>query len=327
MTLERLQKIIARAGLGSRRGAEQLIAAGRVRVNGALVTEPGSKADPDKDKIEVDGTRLVAEELVYVVLHKPRGVVSTMADPQGRPTVADLVADLPFRLFPVGRLDFATSGVLLMTNDGAFSQAMLHPKSGVPKTYVVKLDKKVDEEEVVRWCEGIELDDGLTLPAHVRLLRHEGGKSWLALQLREGRNQQIRRMAEARGFVAMRLVRLSFAGIDAEGLRPGQWRLLNVDELRKLKRNYGVPTRVRAQRNLQSIQVKAMARSAKARSNKFSRKRAPGGKRKTASGADAGDASRTARPSPTRAARNDRSGTKPRAVDRRGSRGPGRGRR
>ncbi len=320
MTFERLQKIIARAGRDSRRGAEQLIAAGRVRVNGVVVTEPGSKADAQKDKIEVDGIRLVAEELVYVVLHKPRGVVSTMVDPEGRPTVADLVADLPMRLFPVGRLDFATSGVLLMTNDGAFTQAVLHPKCAVPKIYVVKLDKKIDEQEIVHWCEGIELDDGPTLPAEVRLLRHERGKSWLTLQLREGRNQQIRRMAAARGFVAMRLARLSFAGIDAEGLRPGQWRLLNVDELRKLKRSYGVPKRVRAQRKLQSIQVKAMARSSKARADKHARKR--GGKRKAAKAGAPGSAAQG-----TRAARNDRSGTTPRATGRRGSRGPGRGRR
>src|SRR5262249_38598556 len=125
------------------------------------------------------------------------------------------------RLYPVGRLDFATSGVLLATNDGAFANAMLHPKGGVPKTYVVKLNGLMEEADLERWRKGVRLDDGPTLPAEVRLLRHEEGKTWLEITLREGRNQQIRRMGEATGFPVMRLARLSFAGITSEGLRPG----------------------------------------------------------------------------------------------------------
>ena len=199
MTEERLQKIIARAGISSRRAAEELILAGRVRVNGHVVTELGQKADRRQDRIEVDGKRIVAEAPVYIVLHKPRGVVATLRDPEGRPTVAELVRDAGARLYPVGRLDFATSGVLLMTNDGDFANALLHPRGGVPKTYVAKVHGVMSDEDLDAWRQGVRLEDGMTLPAEARLLRHEGDKTWIELTLREGRNQQIRRMGEATG--------------------------------------------------------------------------------------------------------------------------------
>jgi 23S rRNA pseudouridine2605 synthase len=248
MAQERLQKLLARAGLGSRRACELLITAGRVRVAGRLVTELGVTADPSHDAIEVDGRRLSAEPLTYVVLHKPRGVVATLHDPEGRPTVADLVRGAGVRLFPVGRLDFATSGVLLLTNDGEFSDALLRPARKVPKTYVVKLDHEVADRTLEAWRNGIELEDGVTLPTDAHLLRtDERGHSWLRVTLHEGRNQQIRRMAEATGLHVNRLARLAFAGIDCEGLRPGQWRLLTVDELRTMNRDFGVPRRVRPQ--------------------------------------------------------------------------------
>lgn len=243
---ERLQKIIARSGLTSRRAAEELITAGRVRVNGRIATELGAKADPRKDRIEVDGTRLVAEPPVYIVLHKPRNVVSTMNDPEGRPTVADYVRDVGTRVYPIGRLDFATSGVLLMTNDGDFSHAMLHPRGGVPKTYIVKVHGVMDDEDATVWRKGVELEDGKTLPADVHILRLEGDKTWLEVTLREGRNQQIRRMGEATRFPVMRLARMSFAGVTSEGLLPGKWRLLTVDELLEIRKQFGVPKRVRA---------------------------------------------------------------------------------
>ncbi|MEM9694039.1 MAG: pseudouridine synthase [Myxococcota bacterium] len=256
MAQDRLQKILARAGVASRRAAEGLITAGRIRVNGRIVTELGSKADPRRDKIELDGKRIEAEDLVYIVLHKPRGYVSTADDPEGRPTVTELVTDVPARLYPVGRLDFATSGVLLLTNDGDFTQGLLHPKKKVPKTYVVKLDQRIELDELDRWRKGIELEDGLTLPAEAFLLRHEEGKSWIQLTLREGRNQQIRRMAAATGFQVMRLARISFAHIDHDGLRPGDWRPLTVDELKKLHREFGVPKRVRGQASLFRLYAK-----------------------------------------------------------------------
>src|SRR5262249_38665697 len=152
-----------------------------------------------------------------------------------RPTVAELLRDAGVRLYPVGRLDFATSGVLLVTNDGDFANGLLHPRGGVPKTYVLKAKGRMSEEDLDRWRRGVELDDGKTLPADVRLLRHEDDKTWFEITLREGRNQQIRRMGEATGFPVMRLARTSFAGITSQDLRPGAWRSLTVDELTTLR--------------------------------------------------------------------------------------------
>jgi len=174
---ERLQKVLAAAGVASRRACEELILAGRVRVDGRVVTELGSKADPASEEIEVDGKRLQPPTLAYVVLHKPRGVVSTMSDPEGRPTVAELLAKAPGRLFPVGRLDYATSGVLLATNDGEFANGLLHPRGGVPKTYVVKTNGAMRDKDLEKWARGVELEDGRTQPAEMRLIRHEENKT------------------------------------------------------------------------------------------------------------------------------------------------------
>lgn len=242
---ERLQKIISRVGFASRRAGEQIILAGRVRVNGRVVTELGTKADVREDNVEVDGRRLVPEAPRYLVLHKPRGVVSTLSDPEGRPTVASLLTSAGTRLYPVGRLDFATSGVLLVTNDGEFANALLHPRGGVPKTYVLKVNGLMQQEDLDRWERGVELEDGRTHPAEVRFIRHEEGKTWFEITIREGRNQQIRRMGQATGFSVMRLSRVSFAGVTSEGLRPGEFRPLSVDELMNLREQFGVPKRVR----------------------------------------------------------------------------------
>jgi 23S rRNA pseudouridine2605 synthase len=240
----RLQKVLARAGVASRRAAEKLIEAGRVRVDGRVVTELGTRVDPRTSRVEVDGQRVVAEDAVYVVLHKPRGVVSTMSDPEGRPTVKTLLADVPARVYPVGRLDFNTSGVLLATNDGDFAVALMHPRKAVPKTYFVKVQGEMVPKDLERWRRGVELDDGPTLPAKAKLLRHEGDKTWIELTITEGRNQQVRRMGEATGYRVMRLARAAFADVTAEKLRPGEWRYLTADELTKLKRDYGVPRRI-----------------------------------------------------------------------------------
>jgi 23S rRNA pseudouridine2605 synthase len=244
--MERIQKILARGGIASRRAAEQLITAGRVRVNGRVVTELGAKADPRRDRVEVDGKRVVAEERVYVVLHKPRGVVSTMSDPEGRPTVRELLAQLGARVYPVGRLDFATSGVLLATNDGDFADGMLHPRKEVPKTYVLKVKGEMRPDDIEHWRKGVRLEDGMTLPAEAHLIRHESGKTWLTLTIKEGRNQQIRRMGEATRFPVMRLARVEFAGVSVEGLRPGTFRHLTREELVALKKTYGVPRSIPA---------------------------------------------------------------------------------
>jgi 23S rRNA pseudouridine2605 synthase len=245
-SMERIQKILARGGIASRRAAEQLITAGRVRVNGRIVTELGAKADPRRDRVEVDGKRVVAEQSIYVVLHKPRGVVSTMSDPEGRPTVRELLTEAGGRVFPVGRLDFATSGILLCTNDGEMADGLLHPRKEVPKTYVVKVKGLMTPDDLDVWRNGVRLEDGMTLPAQAKMLRHEGDKTWIELTIREGRNQQIRRMGEATGFPVMRLARVSFAGIDLEGLAPGRWRAMTRDELLQLKKTYGVPRSIAA---------------------------------------------------------------------------------
>lgn len=246
MATERLQKILAHGGVASRRAAEALITAGRVRVNGNVVKELGAKADPHKDKVEIDGKRVVAESFVYLLVHKPRGVVATMNDPEGRPTVGELLKPVGARVYPIGRLDFATSGVLLCTNDGAFAEGLMHPKKAVPKTYVLKVQGEMQAKDIEKWRTGIQLEDGITLPAEAKMIRHEQGKTWLELTIREGRNQQIRRMGEAAGFMVMRLARTSFAGINSEGVRPGQCRYLTREELIALKKAYGVPTRIPA---------------------------------------------------------------------------------
>ena len=246
MATERLQKILARAGFASRRGAEELIAAGRVKVNGKRASELGVKADVRKDRIEVDGKLVTVEPLVYVLFHKPRGVVCTMSDPEGRTTVAQYVSDVRARVVPVGRLDFHTSGVLLLTNDGEFSAALAHPSRKVEKVYVAKVRGVMDNAAIERLAQPIEIEGNMTRPAEVKRLRVEGDKTWIQIVLHEGRNRQIHRMLEAAGSAVFRLARLSFAGLTADGLRPGQWRFLSKDELREFKATFGYPKRIAA---------------------------------------------------------------------------------
>ncbi len=244
--MERLQKVLARAGIASRRAAEEIILAGRVRVDGRIVRELGTQVDERRSRVEVDGTKIVAEKLIYIVLHKPRGVVCTLSDPEGRPTIRELLKEAGARVVPVGRLDFHTSGALLCTNDGEFAQGLAHPKREVPKVYVAKVKGTVEDDQLEAFSQRIEIDGRPTQPAQVKRLRFEGDKTWLEITLREGRNRQVRRLGEATGFPVMRLARISHAGVSAEDLRPGQWRALTVDELVDLKKTYGVPKKVRA---------------------------------------------------------------------------------
>jgi 23S rRNA pseudouridine2605 synthase len=261
MAEERLQKVLARAGIASRRAAEELITKGRVKVDGRVIDQLGVRVDPRRAKVEVDGNRLMAEPLVYIVLHKPRGVMCTLSDPEGRPTVAELLNAVGVRVVPVGRLDFHTSGALLCTNDGDFSNALAHPRNKAKKVYVAKVQGLVQDDQLLEWRKSIEIDGRATAPAEVRRLRFEGDKTWLELTLREGRNRQVRRLGEATGSLVMRLVRISHAGVNAEDLRPGQWRHLTLDELVALKRDFGVPQRVRSPgTEAWEIQVKSNAR-------------------------------------------------------------------
>jgi 23S rRNA pseudouridine2605 synthase len=261
MAEERLQKVLARAGIASRRAAEELIVKGRVKVDGRVVETLGVRVDARRAKIEVDGNRLLAEPLVYIVLHKPRGVMCTLSDPEGRPTVAELLRAVGVRVVPVGRLDFHTSGALLCTNDGDFANALAHPRNKAKKVYVAKVQGLVQDDQLLEWRKSIEIDGRATAPAEVRRLRFEGDKTWLELTLREGRNRQVRRLGEVTGSLVMRLARISHAGITAEDLRPGQWRHLSLDELVALKREFGVPHRVRSPgTEAWEIQVKSNAR-------------------------------------------------------------------
>lgn len=240
MAEERLQKILARAGVSSRRAAEQLIREGRVRVNGRVVTELGSRADLGRDRVEVDGRAIQGRERhVYYLVHKPRGMVTTLRDPEGRPSLSELLGGIPERVYPVGRLDFHTSGALLVTNDGDLAQSLLHPSREVPKTYVAKLNTRADDRMIAALRQGVTLDDGYhTRPAHVIELREEEGKSWLEITITEGKNRQIHRMLEAVGARVMRLSRVSFAGLSTQDLRPGQLRPLEPSEVRTLRREY-----------------------------------------------------------------------------------------
>ena len=225
----RLNAYLARAGVASRRGADELIKAGRVRVNG----EPGQLntfVEPG-DAVEVDGERVAAQRLTYVLLHKPAGVVTTARDPQGRRTVVQLVAH-DSRVVPVGRLDGDTTGALLLTNDGALAHRLAHPRYGVEKVYEVEVEGEPREDALRRLAEGVDLDDGRTAPARVRRL----GRSRLELTLHEGRKHQVKRMCAAVGHPVVRLHRKRYAGLELGPLGPGEWRELTPDELERLRR-------------------------------------------------------------------------------------------
>lgn len=240
----RLQRVLAQAGVASRRRAEELIVEGRVKVDGRVVTELGVKVDPRHQRVEVAGRRLAPEARVYVVLHKPRAVMCTLRDPEGRRTVIDLVRGVGARVVPIGRLDYQTSGVLLLTNDGDFASALAHPAKGATKVYVAKVRGVVDDAGLERFRARLTIDGRETRPATVRRLSVEGDKTWLEVTLTEGRNRQVRRLADAAGHPVLRLARVSYAGIEVEGLRPGQWRALSREELVAIKKQFGVPRSV-----------------------------------------------------------------------------------
>ena len=236
MEKQRIQKIIAAAGLASRREAERWIEQGRVLLNGH-VASLGQSADSEVDRIEVDGKIIAAAEgKVYILLNKPVGYVTTMRDPEGRPVVSDLLKDVAERVVPVGRLDLTTEGLLLLTNDGDLAQRLSHPSFHVDKSYLARVRGEVTDKAIAQMAKGVLLDDGMTAPADIEIVRRSGGShSWLKITIHEGRNRQVRRMCESVGFSVSRLKRISYAFLDDRKLESGQYRHLTTKEVQRLK--------------------------------------------------------------------------------------------
>ena len=232
MAEERLQKIIARAGLTSRRNAEKLIIEGKVTVDGKIINELGAKFDAQKNKIRVEGTLLKFDaDKIYILLNKPRGYVCTAKDERGRKTVLDLITEISERIYPVGRLDLNSEGLILLTNDGELMNALIHPKFKIEKTYRVKISGNITEEKLDKLRAGIELEDGLTAPAEIFLLE----ENTVEITIHEGRNRQIRRMFAAIGCDVKKLKRVKFAGLTLKGIPSGKFRTLTDAEINFLK--------------------------------------------------------------------------------------------
>jgi len=236
----RLQRFLSQAGVASRRKAEVLITEGHVRVNGKKVTELGTKVVPNKDRVEVDGKRVRTEDLTYLLLNKPAGVVTTMDDPEGRKTIVDLLPADGSRIYPVGRLDYYSEGALLCTNDGELAHALTHPSHKVPKRYLVRIRGTVSEEQLAALGSGVDLEDGRTSKAKVLVRAETRGHTWLDITVHEGRNRLIRRMCEALELTVMRLLRSEFAGLKVDDLHPGTLRALTPKEIAKLRETAGL---------------------------------------------------------------------------------------
>jgi 23S rRNA pseudouridine2605 synthase len=229
---ERLQKIISQAGITSRRAAEELILAGRVSVNGTVVTELGTKADPVTDKVTVDGkpVKPVSEHL-YILLNKPVGYMTTLDDPGGRQLVTDLLKDIKERVYPVGRLDYNTEGLLLLTNDGEWANKLMHPRHEIDKEYHVRIRGKVHQSQLDQLACGVMIDDRKTAPATVQLIKEGEQNDWISITIHEGRNRQVRRMCEAVSLSVVRLRRVRYGAVWMGDLKIGQYRLLTGDEV------------------------------------------------------------------------------------------------
>ncbi len=235
--MERLQKFMARAGVASRRQSEELIARGLVKVNGETVSTPGLKIDPFSDRVEVNGRVLKkSEELVYFLLYKPVGYVSTVSDPEGRRKVTDLLHGVKQRVYPVGRLDYDSEGLLLLTNDGQLTHALTHPSHEVPKTYRAWVSGVPGPDKIKALAAGVELDDGRTAPAGVALIGSKNGTGILQITIHEGRNRQVRRMCEHIGHPVRHLLRESIGPLRLDRMQPGEFRRLKPGELAQLKK-------------------------------------------------------------------------------------------
>jgi 23S rRNA pseudouridine2605 synthase len=232
----RLQKVIAGAGVSSRRKAEQLIAEGRVTVNGQVVRELGTRVDPERDHVKVDGRHLrAAEPYAYLILNKPKNYVSSLSDPEGRPTIKDLLPGVHLRMFPVGRLDFDSEGLMLLTNHGELAQALLHPRYHVAKTYLIKVKGILTDEEIRQLEKGVLLDDGMTAPAIVQKVRKAPENSWLEITIHEGRKHQVKRMLEAVRHPVLKLKRVKFGPLHLDDLPTGEYRYLTDREANSLR--------------------------------------------------------------------------------------------
>ena len=234
----RLQKFLARAGVASRRGSENLMTAGRVRVNGQVVSELGSRVDPHTDTVTVDGREVhLADSAVTLMLNKPAGYLTTMSDPFNRPTVADLVPVSRYPgLFPIGRLDFDTTGILLFSTDGELGNGLLHPRHHVDKSYTARVEGRIGLKQIQALREGVALEDGMTLPAEVELIKAHRSSSILRITIHEGRKRQVRRMCEFVGHPVLELNRCSFGPLSLGDLPQGSWRLLSNSEITSLRR-------------------------------------------------------------------------------------------
>lgn len=231
----RLQKYLSDCGVASRRKSEELIEQGKVRVNGK-VASIGEKIDPKHDTITVSGKKIVRQKThTYIMLHKPRGFITTMSDEMDRKCVAQLIQDVPARVYPVGRLDRDSEGLLLFTNDGVFANAMTHPSKHVPKTYRVTVRPSITQEQLTALTQGVIIDDGVTAPAEVRVITKEENRVVLEIILYEGRNRQIRKMCEALGLEVARLRRTAIGSVKLGMLKQGDWRELTEEEVRKLQ--------------------------------------------------------------------------------------------
>lgn len=310
---ERLQKILAQSGVASRRAAEKLIVDGRVRVNGEVVSTLGAKADSEADTIEVEGHgTLSAEPLVYVLLHKPPQVVTTVHDPEGRHTVLDVMemsrargkrqfeGRMP-RIYPVGRLDFDAEGALILTNDGELTHRLLHPKGQVPKTYLVKVRGRPEAKQLERLRRGVRLKDAdgklerPTRPAEVQVAKLGPSNTWLELTLFEGRHHQVKRMCEAIGHGAVRLIRTDFAGIPLDDLPTGGWRYLRADELKRLRGWSDEDKSARRPARKPKPQSASARRTSPKSPTKKTTKKTPGTKRRSGAKHGKGSGSRSSR--------------------------------
>jgi len=237
---KRLQKILSEMGITSRRKAEDLIFEGRVTVNGRIATI-GTKADPVKDHIKVDGKLLIKPEpKVYIMFNKPKNVVTSLHDPEGRPTVKDFLKGVKYRVFPVGRLDYDSEGLLLLTNDGDFAHAVLHPSKKISKTYLVKVKGILEEDKIEKLKTGVKLVERMTAPVKVKRIRETENNSWLEIIIYEGKKRQIRRMLEKTGHDVLKLKRIRVDGLELGKLEPGTFRYLTPEERDKIKKEVEV---------------------------------------------------------------------------------------